>query len=166
VRPERNPNHPGTPCLPASELRMCFHRRARSDLLTLLTLVWSMWDPRRHPDHELAKRIFTSGGPNSDASQQTFGGMLAFILKGDPDTAMKRGIKMCERLRLVTLAVSLGGTESLIQHPASMTHAMIPREKRLAGGLQDGLVRLSVGLESANDICEDIRQALDGCDGP
>jgi cystathionine beta-lyase/cystathionine gamma-synthase len=43
---------------------------------------------------------------------------------------------------------------------------MIPREKRLAGGLQDGLVRLSVGLESANDICEDIRQALDGCDGP
>lgn len=125
-----------------------------------------MWDPGRHPDHELAKRIFTSGGPNSDASQQTFGGMLAFILKGDPDTAMKRGIKMCERLRLVTLAVSLGGTESLIQHPASMTHAMIPREKRLAGGLQDGLVRLSVGLESANDICDDIRQALDGCDGP
>ena len=97
---------------------------------------------------------------------QTFCGMLAFIIAGDPETAMRRGIKLCEKLRLVTLAVSLGGTESLIEHPASMTHAMIPREDRLAGGLQDGLVRLSVGLESADDIVEDIRQALDGCDEP
>jgi cystathionine beta-lyase/cystathionine gamma-synthase len=56
------------------------------------------------------------------------------------------------------------GTESLVEHPASMTHAMIPREDRLAGGLQDGLVRLSVGLESIQDIVADLQQALDGCD--
>ena len=71
---------------------------------------------------------------------------------------------MCERLNVVTLAVSLGGTESLIEHPASMTHTMIPREDRLAGGLADGLVRLSVGLETVDDVLEDLKQALDGCD--
>lgn len=71
---------------------------------------------------------------------------------------------MCERLKVITLAVSLGGTESLIEHPASMTHAMVPREVRLAGGLDDGLVRLSVGLEDVDDLLEDLMQALDGCD--
>jgi len=64
----------------------------------------------------------------------------------------------------VTLAVSLGGTESLIEHPASMTHAMVPREDRLAGGLADGLVRLSVGLEDSRDLVNDLKQALDACD--
>ena len=62
-----------------------------------------------HPDHELAKRVFTSGGPNSNAREQTFGGMLAFIVKGDPDTALRRAQRFAERLELVTLAVSLGG---------------------------------------------------------
>jgi methionine-gamma-lyase len=57
--------------------------------------------------------------------------------------------------------VCAGGTESLISHPPSMTHAMIPREDRLAGGLQDGLVRLSVGLESVDDLIQDLSQALD-----
>merc|ERR1719502_1783630 len=95
---------------------------------------------------------------------QTFGGMLAFIVAGSPDVALRRAMRICERLRLVTLAVSLGGTESLIEHPASMTHTMIPREDRLAGGLQDGLVRLSVGLESTQDILDDLKQALDSCD--
>lgn len=65
---------------------------------------------------------------------------------------------------MITLAVSLGGTESLIEHPASMTHAMVPREVRLAGGLADGLVRLSVGLEDVDDLLEDLVQALNGCD--
>ena len=109
-----------------------------------------------HPDHELAKRVFTSGGPNSNAAKQTFGGMLAFIVAGDDETALRRARRLCERLELITLAVSLGGTESLIEHPASMTHAMIPREDRLAGGLQDGLVRLSVGLEDLDDIKADL----------
>ena len=65
---------------------------------------------------------------------------------------------------MITLAVSLGGTESLIEHPASMTHAMIPREDRLAGGLDDGLVRISVGLEDLDDLMHDLKQAIDGCD--
>lgn len=130
-------------------------------------LVESMFYPGlpSHPDHELAKRIFTSGGAATMARRgQSFGGMLAFIVKGDDETALRRGRRLCERLNVVTLAVSLGGTESLIEHPASMTHAMIPRADRLAGGLQDGLVRLSVGLEDIDDLLEDLKQALDGCD--
>jgi len=118
-----------------------------------------------HPDHELAKEVFTSGGAGCMSRRsQSFGGMLAFILKGDDETALRRARRMCERLDLVTLAVSLGGTESLIEHPASMTHTMIPREDRIAGGLYDGLVRLSVGLEDIDDIMNDLKQAIDGCD--
>jgi len=118
-----------------------------------------------HPDHDLAKRVFSSGGDKLRAKRgQTFGGMLAFIVAGDEKTALRRGRRMCERLKVITLAVSLGGTESLIEHPASMTHAMVPREVRLAGGLDDGLVRLSVGLEDVDDLLEDLLQALDGCD--
>ena len=118
-----------------------------------------------HPDHELAKKVFTSGGDHLRAKRgQTFGGMLAFIVAGDNETALRRGRRLCERLKVITLAVSLGGTESLIEHPASMTHAMIPRDVRLAGGLYDGLVRLSVGLENVDDLLEDLMQALDGCD--
>ena len=118
-----------------------------------------------HPDHELAKEIFTSGGVGCmSRRQQSFGGMLAFIVKGDPDTALRRARRLCERLEVITLAVSLGGTESLIEHPASMTHAMIPRQDRLKGGLDDGLVRLSVGLEDVDDLLDDIQQAADGCD--
>ncbi len=118
-----------------------------------------------HPDHELAKKVFSSGGDiTRNKRGQTFGGMLAFIVKGEGDVALRRARRLCERLELITLAVSLGGTESLIEHPASMTHTMIPREDRLAGGLADGLVRLSVGLETVDDVLEDLKQALDGCD--
>ena len=118
-----------------------------------------------HPDHELAKRVFSSGGEGCMSRRnQSFGGMLAFIVAGDNETALRRARRVCERLQLITLAVSLGGTESLIEHPASMTHTMIPREDRLAGGLADGLVRLSVGLEDIDDILADLKQALDGCD--
>jgi len=118
-----------------------------------------------HPDHELAKAIFTSGGAKCMARHgQTFGGMCAFIVVGDPETALRRAARLCERLRVITLAVSLGGTESLIEHPASMTHAMIPRKDRLAGGLADGLVRVSIGLEDIDDLLADLKQAIDGCD--
>ena len=72
-----------------------------------------------HPDHELAKRVFTSGGPNSNAREQTFGGMLAFIVKGDPDTALRRAQRFAERLELVTLAVSLGGAAYIYIYAAS-----------------------------------------------
>jgi cystathionine beta-lyase/cystathionine gamma-synthase len=90
--------------------------------------------------------------------------MLSFIVAGEPEVALRRATKVCERLRLIELAVSLGGTESLIEHPASMTHAMIPREDRLKGGLPDGLVRISVGLESMHDLVADLQQSLDRCD--
>lgn len=120
---------------------------------------------KSHPDHELAKKVFTSGGAGCMSRRpQSFGGMLAFIVEGEPETALRRARRLCERLEVITLAVSLGGTESLIEHPASMTHAMIPREDRMAGGLDDGLVRISVGLEDIDDLLADIKQAADGCD--
>ena len=118
-----------------------------------------------HPDHELAKRTFRSGRDfPADDNPQTFGGMIAFIVAGDNDTALLRAKNVCEGLSVVNLAVSLGGVESLIEHPASMTHAMIPREDRLAGGLPDGLVRISVGLERASDLVKDLKTSLDRCD--
>ena len=120
-----------------------------------------------HPDYELAKRTFRSGrddDTDGDAMSQTFGGMIAFIVDGDDDTALRRAKNVCEGLSVINLAVSLGGVESLVEHPASMTHAMIPREDRLAGGLPDGLVRISVGLERASDLVQDLKGSLDRCD--
>ena len=120
-----------------------------------------------HPDYELAKRSFRSGRDSpddADTMPQTFGGMIAFIVDGDNDTALRRAKNVCEGLSVVNLAVSLGGVESLVEHPASMTHAMIPREDRLAGGLPDGLVRISFGLERASDLVEDLKGSLDQCD--
>ncbi len=97
-----------------------------------------------HPQHELAKR------------QQTgFGGMVAFET-GSLDNAKK----VLESVKLCTLAESLGGVESLISHPASMTHAAVPAEKREKLGITDGLVRVSVGIEDIEDIILDLDQAL------
>jgi methionine-gamma-lyase len=70
-------------------------------------------------------------------------------------------VRMLDALQLIKLAVSLGDIQTLIQHPASMTHSMVPREDRLHMGLTDGLIRLSVGLEDADDLIEDLRAALD-----
>ncbi len=84
------------------------------------------------------------------------GGMIAFILKNAEDVPL-----FLNSLKLCTLAVSLGETATLIQHPASMTHAVIPREKRIKYGIMDELVRLSVGLEDAGDIISDLEQALE-----
>ncbi len=82
--------------------------------------------------------------------------MLSFRLDGDFED-VKRFVMST---RLFTLAESLGGVESLVNHPASMTHASIPRETRLATGIDDGLVRLSVGLEDAGDLIDDLNSAL------
>ncbi len=92
------------------------------------------------------------------AAQQmhSFGGMLSFELKG----GMQAGIRMMERVRLATLAVSLGMVDTLIEHPASMTHGPVPRADRLSQGITDGLVRLSVGIEDLADILADLEQAL------
>ncbi|NPV55989.1 MAG: aminotransferase class I/II-fold pyridoxal phosphate-dependent enzyme [Anaerolineae bacterium] len=98
-----------------------------------------------HPQHELAKRQMLH-----------FGGMLAFELKG----GLQAGKDMMDRVRLCTLAVSLGNVDTLISHPASMTHVTVPPEQRQKMGLSDGLVRLSVGVENVEDILSDLDQAL------
>jgi methionine-gamma-lyase len=125
-----------------------------------------------HPDRAMAHAIFGSGRDNNysdddddeDNDQQTYGGMVTFIMAGDGDVALERARNVCEHLRVMNLAVSLGGVESLVEHPASMTHTMIPRAQRLAGGLHDGLIRVSVGLEKCSDLVNDLRNALDRCD--
>jgi len=119
-----------------------------------------------HPDRQMADGMYTSGRDEDDeeGSNQTYGGMVTFIMAGDDDTALQRARNVCENLQVINLAVSLGGVESLVEHPASMTHGMIPREQRLAGGLAEGLIRLSVGLEKAKDLVEDLKDALDRCD--
>ncbi|MEL1262766.1 cystathionine gamma-synthase [Pseudoxanthomonas putridarboris] len=98
-----------------------------------------------HPQHELAKR-----------QMQGFGGIISIVLKGGFDAARK----LCENTRLFTLAESLGGVESLINHPAMMTHASIPVERREKLGISDGLVRLSVGVEEASNLVTDIQSAF------
>ncbi|MDC9605929.1 MULTISPECIES: trans-sulfuration enzyme family protein [Xenorhabdus] len=99
-----------------------------------------------HPQHELAKR-----------QMRGFGGMISIVLKGDEDYA-RRVIKA---LHLFTLAESLGGVESLIGQPFSMTHASIPLEKRLAAGITPQLIRISVGIENADDLITDLSQAFE-----
>jgi cystathionine beta-lyase/cystathionine gamma-synthase len=85
-----------------------------------------------------------------------FGGMISVSIRGGRDAALR----LLTRTKLFSLAESLGGVESLIGHPATMTHASIPAELRQARGIGDGLVRLSVGIEDVNDLQEDLRQAL------
>lgn len=85
-----------------------------------------------------------------------FGGMMSFELTG----GLQAGVDLMERLRIITLAVSLGNVDSLISHPASMSHVNMSREDRLKIGLTDGLVRFSVGIENAEDLIEDLEQAL------
>jgi cystathionine gamma-lyase len=98
-----------------------------------------------HPQHELAKR-----------QMRGFGGIITARIKGGLDGATR----FLERCQLFTLAESLGGVESLIEHPAIMTHASVPPEIRAELGIDDGLVRLSVGIEDADDLIEDLRSAL------
>jgi cystathionine beta-lyase/cystathionine gamma-synthase len=83
--------------------------------------------------------------------------MISFELKHDSAAEVKR---VLSSTHLFSLAESLGGVESLINHPASMTHASIPREERIKNGLSDGLIRLSVGIEDADDLIADLQQAI------
>lgn len=98
-----------------------------------------------HPDHHLAVK-----------QMHDFGGMMSFELKG----GLEAGEKMMNHVKVATLAVSLGNVDTLIQHPASMTHRNTPREIRYASGITDGLVRLSVGIEDTEDIMADLDQAM------
>jgi cystathionine beta-lyase/cystathionine gamma-synthase len=86
-----------------------------------------------------------------------FGGMISFTLK---DESIEAATKVLSSTNIFALAESLGGVESLINHPASMTHASIPREERIKNGLSDGLIRLSVGIEDVNDLIKDLAQAI------
>lgn len=99
-----------------------------------------------HPNHDVAKK-----------QMRDFGGMLSFTLKSDDVTQATR---LMESVKLFSLAESLGGVESLINHPAQMTHASVPREERLKFGLVDSLMRLSIGVEDADDLVADLEQAL------
>jgi cystathionine gamma-lyase len=98
-----------------------------------------------HPQHALARR-----------QMDAFGGMVSVVIQG----GLERSRRFLECCRLFTLAESLGGVESLIEHPALMTHASIPAEQRAAIGIDDGLVRLSVGIEHVDDLMADLEQAL------
>lgn len=100
-----------------------------------------------HPYHEIAKKQMVGG----------FGGMVTFTFKSG---AKQDAIAFLEKLQVFTLAESLGGVESLANHPALMTHASIPEDKRKEIGISDDLVRLSVGVEDAEDLIEDLKQAL------
>ena len=88
---------------------------------------------------------------------KSFGGMISFVPKGG-DKA--KAVQIVENLSVFTLAESLGGVESLAGHPASMTHASIPKEIREKSGVVDGLIRLSVGIEDVQDLIEDLDQAI------
>lgn len=99
-----------------------------------------------HPDYKTAR-----------AQMGHFGAMISFELKDGYDA----GVRLLDRVRLATLAVSLGTVDTLIQHPASMTHSKVSRDDRLRQGISDGLIRLSVGIENADDILADLKQALD-----
>ena len=99
-----------------------------------------------HPNHEVAKRQMNG-----------FGGMISFVQQDD---SLEKATQTIEKLKLFTLAESLGGVESLAGHPASMTHASIPKAEREKSGVVDGLIRLSVGIEDSNDLIADLKQAL------
>jgi cystathionine gamma-lyase len=100
---------------------------------------------KSHPQHALAKR-----------QMDGFGGIITIVVKG----GMRKARRMLERCELFALAESLGGVESLIEHPASMTHASVPAANRKRLGISDGLVRLSVGTEDVADLIDELQQAL------
>lgn len=100
-----------------------------------------------HPNHDVAKK-----------QMKGFGGMISFTTSGG---TLESAVKVVEKLKIFTLAESLGGVESLAGHPASMTHASIPQEERAKTGVVDSLIRLSVGIEDEEDLINDLKQALD-----
>jgi len=128
--------------------RHCLNGKKIAEYLKAHSKVGKVYWPgfTNHPNHEIAKK-----------QMRDFGGMLSFTLKDD---SLETATKLMERVELFSLAESLGGVESLINHPASMTHASIPREERIKNGLSDSLIRLSIGIEDSEDLIEDLEQAL------
>lgn len=129
--------------------RHCSNGRAVAEFLRNHPKVGKVYWPgfADHPNHDIAKK-----------QMRDFGGMISFELKDDSEAAAR---KLMETVELFSLAESLGGVESLINHPASMTHASIPRDQRIKNGLSDSLIRLSVGVEDIEDLIKDLKQALE-----
>jgi methionine-gamma-lyase len=127
--------------------RICSSAQTIAEALEMTPGVAKVWYPGlpSFEQHELAKRQMSQAG-----------GMIAFELEG----GLEAGREMMNRLELVTRAVSLGDAETLVQHPASMTHSTYTPEERAEHGISEGLVRLSVGLEGVDDLLADLRQAL------
>lgn len=129
--------------------RACDNARVIANFLKGHTAVKNVYYPgfEQHKGHAIAKQ-----------QMRDFGGMVSFSLKDD---TFEAAAKVLGNVHYFTCAESLGGVESLIGHPASMTHASIPKEQRLAIGLTDSLIRLSMGIEDADDLVEDLKKALD-----
>ena len=127
--------------------RHCTNARYLAEWLSRLAAVDRVYYPGLpdHPGHDVARR-----------QMRDFGGMISVRLRGGGEAAQH----LLTRTRLFSLAESLGGVESLIGHPATMTHASIPAQVRIARGVDDGLVRLSVGIEDVDDLRDDLMQAL------
>ena len=128
--------------------RHCENGRAVAEFLQNHPKIDMVYWPgfKSHPNHDIAK-----------TQMDDFGGMLSFTTKGNDYAA---SVKIVEALKIFTLAESLGGVESLSGHPASMTHASIPKEEREKTGVVDSLIRLSVGIEDIDDLINDLKQAL------
>jgi cystathionine gamma-lyase len=128
--------------------RHCFNGKKIATYLQAHPKVGKVYWPgfSDHSGHAIAKKQMSD-----------FGGMLSFTLKDD---SIEKATKFMESVQLFSLAESLGGVESLINHPASMTHASIPREERIKNGLSDSLIRLSIGVEDVEDLIEDLEQTL------
>jgi cystathionine gamma-lyase len=128
--------------------RHCFNGKKIAEYLRNHSKVGKVYWPgfEDHPNHTVAKK-----------QMKDFGGMLSFTLKDD---RLEKAITFMENVELFSLAESLGGVESLINHPASMTHASIPKEERLKNGLSDSLIRLSVGVEDVEDLIQDLENTL------
>ena len=128
--------------------RHCENGKAVAEFLAAHPKIENVYWPgfETHPNHHIAKE-----------QMKDFGGMLSFTTKGNN---YEEAIKIVECLKIFTLAESLGGVESLSGHPASMTHASIPKEEREKTGVVDSLIRLSVGVEDIDDLIDDLKQAL------
>ncbi len=128
--------------------RHCENGRAVAEYLKKHPKIDKVFWPgfENHPNHDIAKR-----------QMKDFGGMVSFIPKSRTEAD---AVKIVEKLKVFTLAESLGGVESLAGHPASMTHASIPKEEREKSGVVDSLIRLSVGIEDAGDLIADLGQAI------
>jgi cystathionine beta-lyase len=128
--------------------RHCENGRKIADFLQKHPKIEKVYWPgfEDHPNHDVAKD-----------QMDDFGGMISFVTRGND---YEEAIRIVERLKIFTLAESLGGVESLAGHPASMTHASIPKEEREKTGVVDALIRLSVGIEDADDLIADLEQAI------